>query len=378
MRRLALAAALGLPVAFSLATAAPAYADSLYIGDANDNTIKSFDASTGNYLGIFVNHNGCPSNPPSSPPTGCLYGPRGLIFDGSGHLLVIDQNVNLGIPGAVYEYSAQTGAFVKPLVPYTNPDAPPAPRGVVLYHNMMGNALFVASLQGVAGSAPCIQGAPPGTGCVQAFNASNGTFLRFLLPPEELAASFHPRGVVIGPDRLLYISNAPNLSGVDGQILVYDPGQGTFQGIFSSSDTCRCDLNRPEGLVFGPDGNLYVTSFRASPADTDKILIFSGPGPTNSNPGAFIGQIVLDQVGDFRAYAQALLFGPGDKLFVPITTPTGPYSGQVRIYDVSSLPSNTSLTKFSLFLPSSSKQNSPLGSSWYLTFGNTDPATLVY
>jgi hypothetical protein len=377
MRKLVLAAALGLPVAFSPATATVADADSLYVGDGNDNTIKSFDASTGKYLGVFVNHNSCPPNPSSSPRVGCLYGPRGLILDGSGHLLVADQNVNLGIRGAIYEYSAQTGAFVKPLVPYTDPNAPPAPRGVVLYPNMMGNVLFVASPEGiVTGSDPCVSGAPSGTGCVQAFNASDGTFLRFLPPPDDLASSFHPRGVVIGPDGLLYVSNAPNLAGLDGQVLVYHPGTGMFPVIFVSNDTCNCDLNRPEGLVFGPDGNLYVASFRANPNDTDKILVFAGPA--KSNPGAFIGQIVLDQVGDFRAYAQALLFGPDDKLFVPITTPTGKYSGQVRVYDVKDVSSNTTLTPFKLFVPSSSKQNSPLGSSWYLTFGDTDPVTLNY
>src|SRR5262252_3900570 len=106
MRRLVFAAALGLSVAMS----PPANTDSLYIGDGNDNTIKRFDASTGRNLGVFVTNKDCPQNPdPSSPPRiGCLYGPRGLVFDGSGHLLVADQNVNLNFPGAIYEYSAQT------------------------------------------------------------------------------------------------------------------------------------------------------------------------------------------------------------------------------------------------------------------------------
>jgi hypothetical protein len=201
------------------------------------------------------------------------------------------------------------------------------------------------------------------------------------LPPGELASSFHPRGVVIADD-LLYVSNVTNLpppdgSGLGGQIQVYNAQTASFVRIFVDSGNCNsCDLNRPEGLVFGPDGNLYVTSFQANPNDTDKILIFAGPAYANS--GAFIGQIVLDQRGDFRAYAQALLFGPGG-LFVPITTPTGAYSGQVRIYDPAKAnkPTNPSLTPYKIFAPSPS-QNSPLGSSWYLTFGKTDPATLEY
>jgi len=140
MRRLVFAAALGLSVAMS----PPANTDSLYIGDGNDNTIKRFDASTGKYLGVFVTNKDCPQNP-NPPPLGCLYGPRGLIFDGSDHLLVADQNVNLSFNGAIYEYSAKTGAFVKALVPYTDPNAPPAPRGIVLYND---DVLFAASQTG--------------------------------------------------------------------------------------------------------------------------------------------------------------------------------------------------------------------------------------
>jgi hypothetical protein len=119
-----------------------AHADSLYIGDARDNTVKSFDASTGAYRGIFVTKDGCPANPKSSPLPGCLYGPTGLIFDGQSHLLVANQNVTLGFPGAIYEYSATAGAFVKALVPYTAMTPPPAPRGIVLESNPV-RGLFI-------------------------------------------------------------------------------------------------------------------------------------------------------------------------------------------------------------------------------------------
>ena len=75
-------------------------------------------------------------------------------------------------------------------------------------------------------------------------------------------------------------------------------------------------LNRPEGLVFGPDGNLYVTSFAQNQfgptgIDNDKILIFAGPGRDRHEK--LIGQIDLDQpstIPQDRAFAQALVVRP--------------------------------------------------------------------
>jgi sugar lactone lactonase YvrE len=119
------------------------------------------------------------------------------------------------------------------------------------------------------------------------------------------------------------------------------------------------DLHRPEGLVFGPDGRLYVTSFRASAADTDKVLLFSGRTQTS--------KIDLDQVGQDRAFAQALLFGPGGKLFVPISN-----TGEVRRYDVTGRAAGAA--PFETFI----KPGGALKAPEYLTFDRTDPATLAF
>jgi DNA-binding beta-propeller fold protein YncE len=71
---------------------------------------------------------------------------------------------------------------------------------------------------------------------------------------------------VIGPgDGYLYVSNYPNLAtGLGGDVLRFTAG-GDFVDVFIHDDGGVGHLNRPEGLVFGPDGSLYITSFRQDP-----------------------------------------------------------------------------------------------------------------
>ena len=193
-----------------------------------------------------------------------------------------------------------------------------------------------------------------------------GNLLQQSLRPPPLANKFFPRGIVFR-DGLIYVSNCPNFTnktgpGNGGQVLRFDPSTFEFKDIFI--DDIRGGvghLNRPEGLVFGPDGNLYITSFRADPSDTDSIRIYDG------NTGAFKSKIDLyTPPQQPRAFAQALLFGPGGSLFVPISG-GGPDTGAVRRYNVSN-------KTFDNFV----KPGGPLGAGWYLTFGQTDPSTLAY
>jgi hypothetical protein len=295
-------------------------ADILYVGDVVNDTVRRFDADTGSPIGggsatgVFVAQDGDPDTPGS----GGLHGPRGL-FTASGILFVVNQNVLLNKPGEVLRYQLANGAPGGALVSSSDAKAPFLPRGIVSSQGIVYIANFVAS--GAANFPP---------GGLLAFDQNTGEFLREGSPPDQFAFNFHPRGLVIGPNGLLYVSNFPDLKrGTGGQVLVFDPKTLNFVGTFISEEGGRGQLNRPEGLVFGPDGNLYITSFRANASDTDSIRIYDG------KTGAFIGKIDLDQPDPkVRAFAQALLFGPGGFLFVPISG-GGPDTGAVRRYNIS-------------------------------------------
>ena len=95
--------------------------------------------------------------------------------------------------------------------------------------------------------------------------------------------------------------------------------------------------------------------------DEDSIRVYD-------QKGKYLESILLDQKGisrGARAPAQALLFGPDGKLYVPISG-VGPTAGEIRRYDVAT-------KSFDIFV-----QSGILGSPFYLTFGGTNPNTLAY
>jgi glucose/arabinose dehydrogenase len=314
--------------------------DILYIGDASDSSVKAFDAQTGAFLGNAV-----------APGAGGLDGPRGLLFRNNGQLLVVGQNPDLPMNGDVLTYNGPTGNSLGAAVSATDPNGTFAPRGIAI----SGNVLYVADLQG----------ATTADGQIERYDVNSGKFLG-ALAPSSFPGQFNPRAVVFGPDGGLYVSSFDTTNPLVGYVVRFDPATGAStivagnngDGITQPGEIA--DLHRPEGLVFGPDGNLYVTSFRANAGDTDKILELNG------STGALVDEINLDTVGQPRAFAQAILFGPDGHLFVPISG-NGPDTGAVRSYDVAA-------KTYTNFVAA----GGALGQGWYLTFGQTDPGTLAY
>jgi sugar lactone lactonase YvrE len=200
-------------------------------------------------------------------------------------LLVVNQNTNQSIPGEVLRFDDETGALVKRTVPAlltdgsSNPNAPGAPRGMVVWNNK----IFVADITDDPNN--LVQGS------VREYSGAGRLILPLMKAPADQIDpnSFHPRAVVIGLDGLLYVSNAPNLAGPNGHVLRFDPARRTFIDKFVANEGsmiggCTKNLNRPEGLVFGPDGRLYVTTFRANGNDATKLDTDASTRSTLTHP----------------------------------------------------------------------------------------------
>jgi DNA-binding beta-propeller fold protein YncE len=328
--------------------------DTLYVANAfGDAPVIGFNASSGAVELSFV----ADANAPIS-------GQHGVLVAG-GELILVNQNAGQEFAGDIQQFLLRTGEFAGFLVPHENnpgepnPDAPFVPDAAVLIKGI----LFVSNF--TAGSTPT--SVPPGA--IYVFKG-DGTLLKKIDSPPALAAgSFHPRGMVLNPkDGLLYVANCPNPiaggnAGNGGQVLKFDPSTLEFKGVFIDDAGGVNGLNRPDGLVFGPDGNLYVTSFRFnSPPDSgalDSIRVYN-------RGGNFKDSIPLNNVNEPRSFAQAILFGPGGKLFVPISGNDPATTGEIRTYDVKTKQKD-------VFVPIGT-----LASPQYLTFGRTDPATLAY
>ncbi|WP_437864864.1 Vgb family protein [Sorangium sp. So ce363] len=308
--------------------------DYLYVSDSFGDTVVRFDAETGALLGTVE----------SGP---ALRRPNGVITIGRGSLLVANQNAALPVNGEILRYVGPTGRFTRAIVPRDDPDAPLTPRGIVVRSGI----LYVAN-QG--------QPATGEEGSISLYRVGSGAFLGDL-STAGYTDDFYPTGIVFGPDGDLYVTvrNAGGGTAPGGRVLRFDPESG-FVEVFVPEGDFPCDLNRPEGLVFGPDNRLYVVSFRASPSDLDRILIFNG------DTGECVDQIPLNEPGAPREFAQALVFGPDDFLYVTVITSTLPFAGEVRRYDVTT-------KEYTVFIP-----EGIIEAPNYLVFGRSDPATLAY
>jgi hypothetical protein len=199
---------------------------------------------------------------------------------------------------------------------------------------------------------------------------------------------FHPRGVVLGPDGLLYVVNAPNIfRGVQGEVWRFDPEGGKFVDKFipdkgGATGNCTDRLNQPAGLTFSPDGRLSVTTYRAR--GTDRVTLNSAAAfvfedPINEqHPGIRAKQATFSARGatsGSRAFVHFALFRPGIHLFVE-TTGNSAHAGAVDRYDIR-------YHKFTVpnLVTAEVAPPSAIGGAtrlYYASFGEEGHGTLIY
>src|SRR5262249_55761866 len=142
----------------------------------------------------------------------------------------------------------------------------------------------------------------PNTGRIVRFEGTTGRFIDEFVPAGSVG---RPSGLVFGPSvedprKLdLYVTSLLNDS-----ISRFDGATGAYRGEFVASGSGGLDY--PFGLTFGPDGNLYVSSFAAG---IGYRAVLRYQGPSGRTPGAFIDTFVPPGSGGLIT-PNGLLFGP--------------------------------------------------------------------
>ncbi len=124
---------------------------------------------------------------------------------------------------------------------------------------------------------------------VLSYNGLNGTFVNVFIPTGG-GGSGELNGLVFGPDGDLYI-------GVGDRIERFDGKTGALLGTFASGG----GLVEPEDLIFGRDGNLYVSDFH-----NNNVLRFNGTTGAFMNVFASGGGLEWSRRNGLRARREPL------------------------------------------------------------------------
>ncbi len=150
---------------------------------------------------------------------------------------------------------------------------------------------------------------------------------------------FRPYGSAFGPDGNLYVS-----SFLSDQILRYNGTTGNFIDVFATGNGVPGGLNGPNDLLFGTDGSLYVTT-QGSVAVNGEATFSGLPrqvlrfNPGSTTPTIFVEQPEPSPDSGFVSFL-GLAFGPEGDLFV------SDFANDIRRYDlatgalVDTLPTN--------------------------------------
>jgi hypothetical protein len=140
-----------------------------------------------------------------------------------------------------------------------------------------------------------------GTSSVLRYDETTGAFVDEFVTKNS-GGLYASADMDLGPDHNLYVSSGLfSKNNQANDVLRYDGATGAFMDDFADSG----QLTDPRGVIFGPDGNLYV-------ADGN------GPGQVlryNGTTGAFLDTFVSQGSGGL-SHPSAMLFGPDGNLYV--------------------------------------------------------------
>ncbi len=233
-------------------------------------SILRYDENTVAYLGTFV-----------SPHSGDLQAPTGFTFGPDNNLYVLD-----GTGNQILRYNGQTGAFVD-VFSKTGFNQPYGiafgSDGKAYVSNLLGKNIVVLDAQtgtflgqfgtNVMQRPRDLKFGPDGalyvadglSGVVR-FDVLNGDSTIFV-PPNNFSPTDGAFGLVFGADGNLYVSDVAG-----AQVRRFNGTTGLPIGTFASG----CSLGNAAGVAFGPRGNLWVVSYNASGPVVNGVIEYNG------------------------------------------------------------------------------------------------------
>lgn len=298
----------------------------LYVLTGSD-TVLRYNGTTGVFMGtfIFTNSNGLDEA------KDMIFGPDGNIYIAS-NCTDGDEGPDcppgvIGEGGRVMKFNGTTGAYMGDFIPNGAGQGPTTNTDTVCEAMSMA---FGPDGFFYLGNDPrdC---ACEDTSCynVMRFNGTTGAYVDTPFPSGFLGL-YDPNGMTIGPDCNLYISSEglgfpdtevnanPNViyrlnlstgNNPPDTIEEFVPSNGIlcddFDGCDQSTIPPNTGLIEPEKIVFGPDGNLYVTS-----GDTREVYRYDGTTGAIVGGGAFVQQ----GLGADSKDPKGITFFPGETL----------------------------------------------------------------
>src|SRR5262245_48781657 len=230
-----------------------------------------------------------------------------------GYLLVADYDNN-----AVLRYDEHTGAFIDTVVPKRSAGITEPQSLVFGPHD---HDLYVSS--GHFGGGYTTKDGPGQVRAVMRYDGDTGTPIGDGIFTES--GQLHStHGLIFGPDGNLYVGDWFGPGSATGRVLRYNGITGAFMDEFIPARSGG--LRHPFSMVFGPTGrgdgklDLYVAY-----GDDNSVLRYDGTA------GAFVGVFVRGNTGGVQLdFPLGLNFGPDGNLYVASSGYTGGLAGVVR------------------------------------------------